>query len=515
LIEYLGGNPSLINEVSDEIQEIKEPGPNGIVSTFDYSSLVQNSNETTGFKSDLLQELNNEFNTEEQSIFVNSFYSYLNHHPTEDFVVDLDIVCKFIGFANKGNLKKLLLKNFNQGTDYQILLFPREKQVHGGHNSETIMLNVDTFKGLCMLARTEQAKIIRAYYIKLESIIMKVIKKTRQIQPVQNLSNFNQDQINNSKRLLENFGDKNNVMYNVMFNHKNFGFLSKIGIVRELRVFYERFKEHQREFGEVYIHSVIQCTNIDQVERDFKDTNLFQTNRVNVPKKCGKGNHEEIIQLSELVTSETISNEIKKVANDRILDPPLVYFQQPLQQSNIQVDSLEIEKEKTKQIEAQEITKREQIQADKEIRLAQIQSDKEIELEKIKLSNNQPITSINNQQQIPDEPTQEIPREPRQSSQTISANQEENIELVKKFINIKTQFSQNRKDYIFIEQLFIRFIEWFHSIYPNTASPLSQTQMSRCIARLPEFIVMRIAIGPRVNNATPRKVGLVNRKWIN
>ena len=195
------------------------------------------------------------------------------------------------------------------------------------------------------------------------------------------------------------------------------------------------------------------------------------------------------------------------------------------------MDSLEIEKERTKQIEVQEqektkqievqeqeITKREQIQADKEIRLAQIQSDKEIELEKIKSSINQqqiqPITStINNQQQIPDEPVQEIPREPRQSTQIISANQEENIELVKKFINIKTQFSQNRKDYIFIEQLFIRFIEWFHSIYPNTASPLSQTQMSRCIARLPEFIVMRIAIGPRVNNATPRKVGLVNRKW--
>jgi hypothetical protein len=37
---------------------------------FDYSSLVKNSNETKCFKSDLLQELNNEFNTKEQSIFV-------------------------------------------------------------------------------------------------------------------------------------------------------------------------------------------------------------------------------------------------------------------------------------------------------------------------------------------------------------------------------------------------------------------------------------------------------------
>jgi hypothetical protein len=392
------------------------------------------------------------------------------------------------------------------------------------------MLNVDTFKGLCMIARTGQAKIIRTYYIKLESIVMKVINKSRQqIQPEREVqSNFNQDQINNSKRLLEKFGDKKNVMYNLIFKHKDFGWLSKIGIVRELRGFYNRFQEHQKAFGEVCIHSVIQCNNIERVEKDFKDTSLFKTNRVKVPKNNGDEYYTEILQLTELLTMETITSEIKKVAGDRLI---LNTIPQQTMTENIQVDSLEIEKERTKQVEAQErtkqvevqeqeITKREQIQSDKEIRLAQIQSDKEIELEKIKSSINQQqiqstSSSINNQQQIPDEPAQEIPREPRQSSQTISANQEENIELVKKFINIKTQFSQNRKDYIFIEQLFIRFIEWFHSIYPNTASPLSQTQMSRCIARLPEFIVMRIAIGSRVNNATPRKVGLVNRKWIN
>jgi hypothetical protein len=569
LIEYLGGNPSLINEVSDEIQEINEPGPSDIVSTFDYSSLVQNSNETTGFKSDLLQELNNEFNTEEQSIFINSFYSYLNHHPTEDFVVDLDVVYKFIGFSRKADLKKLLLKNFSEGTDYQTLLInsdkqksslrrepqsssnngkssflPKEKSSWGGSSPEKIMLNVDTFKGLCMLARTEQAKIIRAYYIKLQELIIKCknkqnqeltlynepgpsnqlqfegifkgkeseiritpdkrisvfdfirvvggqsnpqsvwkrlvneykkeiiafcdysqfgkTKKTpvinvqgmvkllfwlpgemakqfrsksaevmirylggdlslineikqidnhhvtnpnnvaqifreevseNQIQPVQKQSNFNPDQINNSKRLLEYFGDKKNVIYNLIFNHKDFGWLSKIGIVRELRGFHERFKEHQEAFGEVCIHSVIQCTNIEQVERDFKDTSLFQTNKVKVPKN-GDGNYTEIMKLTELNTMETISNEIKRIANDRILDPPPMYSQQQLTE-NTHVNSLEIEKEKTRQIESQ---------SDKEIRLAQIQADKEIKLAdletkklefemlKFKVANNIPIT---------------------------------------------------------------------------------------------------------------------------
>ena len=396
LIEYLGGNPSLINEVSDEIQEINEPGPSGIVSNFDYSSLVQNSNETTGFKSDLLQELNNEFNTEEQSIFVNSFYSYLNHHPTEDYIIDLSDVYEWIGFTTIGNAKRVLVKKFREGTDYQTLLINSDKQKlenRGGSNKEKIMMNVETFKGLCMVSGTDKASKIRGYFLKLESIVMKVINNTRQIQPVQKQSNFNQDQINNSKRLLEYFGDKKNVIYNLIFNHKDFGWLSKIGIVRELRGFHERFKEHQEAFGEVCIHSVIQCTNIEQVERDFKDTSLFQTNKVKVPKN-GDGNYTEIMKLTELNTMETISNEIKRIANDRILDPPPMYSQQQLTE-NTHVNSLEIEKEKTRQIESQ---------SDKEIRLAQIQADKEIKLAdletkklefemlKFKVANNIPIT---------------------------------------------------------------------------------------------------------------------------
>jgi hypothetical protein len=193
-----------------------------------------------------------------------------------------------------------------------------------------------------MLARTEQAKIIRTYYIKLESIVMKVINKNRQESQIQQkYSNFSPDQINNSKRLLEHFGDKRNVMYNLSFNHKDFGWLSKPGIVRETRGFHERFQEHQSEFGEVYIYSVIQCNDVNQVEKDFKQTSFFKTNRIKVPKKSGKGNHEEIIKLSELVTMESISDEIRRVAGNRITDPPPVYTQET---SN---SSLDIEKEKT------------------------------------------------------------------------------------------------------------------------------------------------------------------------
>ena len=39
------------------------------------------------------------------------------------------------------------------------------------------MLNVDTFKNLCMIVKTEKGKAIRQYYVKLENIYNKFIKE--------------------------------------------------------------------------------------------------------------------------------------------------------------------------------------------------------------------------------------------------------------------------------------------------------------------------------------------------
>jgi hypothetical protein len=106
------------------------PSSSNEVANVNFSNLIQTTNEVTSdFKNELLNEMNNQFNSEEQRIFVNSFYAYLNHHPTEDFVIDLDIVCKFIGFSRKDHIKRLLEKNFSEGTDYKNLLPPKGEQV--------------------------------------------------------------------------------------------------------------------------------------------------------------------------------------------------------------------------------------------------------------------------------------------------------------------------------------------------------------------------------------------------
>jgi hypothetical protein len=47
----------------------------------------------------------------------------------------------------------------------------------GGHNKETFMLSVKTFKSLCLKAGTKKADEIHEYYMKMEEIIHQVIQE--------------------------------------------------------------------------------------------------------------------------------------------------------------------------------------------------------------------------------------------------------------------------------------------------------------------------------------------------
>jgi hypothetical protein len=78
----------------------------------------------------------------------------MNYHPTNDFPINLENIFKLIGFAHKKNAKRTLENNFTQDEDYKIVLLPRERNPNGGRPEETILLNVDTFKNLCMMAKT-------------------------------------------------------------------------------------------------------------------------------------------------------------------------------------------------------------------------------------------------------------------------------------------------------------------------------------------------------------------------
>ena len=53
-------------------------------------------------------------------MFVASFYCYLKHDSSKDFVIDLDNVWEWLGFNKKHNAKYLLEKQFIVDSDYKI-----------------------------------------------------------------------------------------------------------------------------------------------------------------------------------------------------------------------------------------------------------------------------------------------------------------------------------------------------------------------------------------------------------
>jgi len=164
-----------------------------IKAPIDFNALVQNAELSVNFKSKILDELNKNFTEDEQRWYIANLFVYLHYHPTNDYPINLENVYKMIGFANKGNAKRTLENNFTAEEDYKSTFLPSEK---GQIAREEIMLNIDTFKSLCMLVKTDKAKDIRKYYVKLENMYNKMINEEKR--------EYEKNLENNRKLLEEN-----------------------------------------------------------------------------------------------------------------------------------------------------------------------------------------------------------------------------------------------------------------------------------------------------------------------
>jgi hypothetical protein len=71
-----------------------------------------------------------------------------------------------------------MLKCFTENSEYQIFLLKNEQQLsHGGHNRERIMMTPNTFKEFCLKSNTETGRRVRGYYIKMETIMHRLVKE--------------------------------------------------------------------------------------------------------------------------------------------------------------------------------------------------------------------------------------------------------------------------------------------------------------------------------------------------
>jgi len=143
-------------------------------------------------QSKLVEKIKTKFSSYEQQLFISSFYCYFKYNPKTDFVIDLDNVWKWLGFSQKDAAKRVVEKNFVIDKDYKRLLHRAVEQTkstntmgvevgeakksnRGGHNKETIMLNVETFKKFCLKAGTKKADEIHDYFIKMEEVFHEIL----------------------------------------------------------------------------------------------------------------------------------------------------------------------------------------------------------------------------------------------------------------------------------------------------------------------------------------------------
>ncbi len=92
----------------------------------------------------------------------------------DSFPVDFDSAWRWIGYSRKSDAKKALLAaGFIDSIDFQVLRsLPQNSK--GGRPSEHIVLTIDCFKSLGMMAGTEKAREIRRYFLECERQLKKL-----------------------------------------------------------------------------------------------------------------------------------------------------------------------------------------------------------------------------------------------------------------------------------------------------------------------------------------------------
>jgi phage anti-repressor protein len=278
---------------------------------------------TGNYQSKLVKKVKGAFNNYEQQLFLSSFYCYLKYDSQKDFVIDLDNVWHWLGFGQKVNAKRVLEKNFIIDKDYKRLLCQLAKQdekTHGGHNKETFMLNIDTFKKFCLKAGTKKADEIHEYFIKLENIMFEVTKEeTDELRLQLEQVNKEYDQKLNKEKALEKqnlllreYGNAGALVYIVKVkSYENGEYIIKIGESR--RGIEGRFNEHKSKYEEALL---LDCFMVNR-SRDFERF-LHNHKDIRPNQKIDLEGHErenELFLVGKNLSYRTILNIIKTNIN--------------------------------------------------------------------------------------------------------------------------------------------------------------------------------------------------------
>jgi len=265
------------------------------------------------YNNKLLTKIKENFNETQQQLFVSSFYTYLNYHPTNDYVIDLDDVWKWLGFTQKAHTKTCLEKNFVVEKDYKILLSQLRERSKGGQNRQTIMLNVKTFKLLCIKAGTTKANEIHEYFVKLEEILHETIQEEcvelKQQLENQVLISQNQQDILRENTILKHFPANTQCVYYGKIDNKskNGEPLIKFGNSNFLS---DRVKSHKKTYDNFYLINAFRVDNCQHIENAMKYHPILEKLRVSI--NINNARFTELLTLNAM-SYENLDDIIKDI----------------------------------------------------------------------------------------------------------------------------------------------------------------------------------------------------------
>ena len=274
------------------------------------------------YQSKLIEKVKLNFTNYEQQLFLSSFYCYLKYDYNNDFVIDLDNIWVWLGFGQKVNAKRVLEKNFVIDKDYKLLpcqLAKQENATHGGHNKETFMLNINTFKKFCLRSETKKADEIHDYFIKLENIMFEITKEESEelkLQLVQledqtakeyDTKLATQKVIEREKILLNTYGTIGSIFYVIKVKtYDNKQYVIKVGESR--RGVTDRYKEHKTKYEECVLLDCFTVNKSKDFETFIKEHDLIRPNKVK--NLQGHETELELFLIGKNLSYQTLLNII-------------------------------------------------------------------------------------------------------------------------------------------------------------------------------------------------------------
>jgi len=275
-----------------------EPKTLDIVDLIERNPITRISNDCN---EKMIQKVRDNFTDIQQQLFISSFYCYLNYDQTKDFVVDLDKVWGWMGFSYKHKAKSMLINNFTLDKDYNVLTthkvgqknddssseYEKEKKENrGGHNKQTILMTIQTFKRFCLRAGTKKASEIQEYYLKLENLIHDVLqeesselKQKLQLeqQKLQSEKNNTSKRIHNN--ILECYQNKN-IVYLCELKEHNGKIIVKIGSSQNIK---ERMANIKNKYKiEPSLLYVLECRDHVKFERFLHNNDTIRSLYINM-----------------------------------------------------------------------------------------------------------------------------------------------------------------------------------------------------------------------------------------